>query len=129
MSKERKTQAVTLAVLAIAATLGIGAKNGWKLPDFSGAPIVAPAQPKAEATPQDTVYPMLDAARAGDAEGYLAKYSGQMETALRRSAAESGPDAFARYLRESNAAIKGVALSVACTRAPPVYASRTLSER
>jgi hypothetical protein len=54
---------------------------------------------------------MLDAARAGDVDAYLGKYTGQMETALRRSVADSGTEAFARYLRESNAAIKGVALS------------------
>jgi ketosteroid isomerase-like protein len=62
-------------------------------------------------TPQDAVYALLDAARAGDIEKYLAAYTGPMVAALRESAAETGTAAFVRYLRDSNAAIKGVAVS------------------
>ena len=51
---------------------------------------------------------MLDAAREGNVNKYLASYSGQMETSLRQAITES-PD-FGKYLKDSNAAIKGVAI-------------------
>ena len=111
MQKERKAQIATLVVLAAAAAVALGQKNGWKLPDFKSASIVAPAAPKADPTPQDAIYGMLDAARAGDVNAYMASYSGQMATSLQESLAESTPAAFAKYLQDSNAAIKGVAIS------------------
>ena len=111
MRKERKTQIVTLAVLAAAAAIALGAKGGWRLPDFRAAAPIAPAAPKPEPTPQDAIYGMLDAARAGDVNAYLAAYTGQMEVSLRQSLAETTPAGFAKYLQDSNAAIKGVAIS------------------
>ena len=62
----------------------------------------------AEATPQDAIYGMLDAARAGDVKRYLSSYAGQMEGALKQAAAESSD--FGKYLKDSNAAIKGIAV-------------------
>ncbi len=61
--------------------------------------------------PQDTVYAMLDAARAGDVKTYLATFAGTMEATLRKAAAETTETSFARYLKTSNAAIKGIAVS------------------
>jgi len=69
------------------------------------------SQPKADPTPQDAIYGMLDAARAGDVKTYLATYSGQMTAALQQSVAETTESKFAQYLKDSNAAIKGVAVS------------------
>jgi hypothetical protein len=111
MQKEKKAQALTVALLAAAALVAVGAKNGWKLPDFQASRAVAPAAQKADPTPQDAIYGMLDAARAGDVGAYMASYSGQMATSLEQSLAERTPAEFAKYLQESNAAIKGVAIS------------------
>jgi hypothetical protein len=94
VTRERKAQIVTLAVLG-AAVAGIAV--------FKRRPAPPP-------TPQDAVYRMLDAARDGDVNKYLAAYTGPMEASLKQAVAESGKAAFARYLRDSNAAIKGVAL-------------------
>ena len=66
-------------------------------------------QPAVEATPQDAVYAMLDAARAGDARRYLSMYIDPMQTSLRQSASESRD--FAKYLRDSNSGVKGVAVN------------------
>ena len=63
-----------------------------------------------ERQPQDAVYAMLDAARAGDVKGYLAAYTGAMESSLRQSVKESGEPAFAKYLRDTNSSVKGVAV-------------------
>ena len=101
MSKRRKAQIVTIAILAVAVGVVIARRTGLRasIPRFSRA---------ADATPQDAIYAMLDAARAGDTRKYLAAYSGAMETALKQTVADS-PD-FSRYLKESNAAIKGIAI-------------------
>jgi hypothetical protein len=97
---ERKARIATVAVLA-AALGGIAVyRSGWT---FSPPKTASPK-------PQDAVYAMLDAARAGDVNRYLAQYTGQMETSLRQAIAESGEAAFAKYLKDSNAAIKGVAI-------------------
>lgn len=66
---------------------------------------------KAEATPQDAIYSMLDAARVGDTGAYLRSYTGQMEASLKQSIAETTGAGFAKYLKDANAAIKGVAIS------------------
>jgi hypothetical protein len=63
------------------------------------------------ATPQDAIYRMLDAARAGDGSAYLRQYAGEMEAQLRQAAAEKTEADFKSYLQTSNAEIKGVAVS------------------
>ena len=85
-------------------------RSGWKFSTLSGG-ITQIAQQKPEPTPQDAIYGMLDAARAGDVKNYLANYGGQMSTALLQSIAETTEPKFAQYLKDSNAAIKGVAVS------------------
>jgi len=110
MSKEKKTAVVTVAVLLGAFAIVVGQKNGWKLATVTEQ-IALKTQPKPDQTPQDAIYGMLDAARSGDVKTYLANYSGQMSTALQQSIAESTESKFAQYLRDSNAAIKGVAIS------------------
>jgi hypothetical protein len=63
---------------------------------------------KTESKPQDAIYAMLDSARAGDVARYLASYTGDIAQALTRAKSES-PD-FAKYLRDSNASLKGIAV-------------------
>jgi hypothetical protein len=105
VSKSRKAQAVTIAVLAVAVGIVVVRKNPGSVPTS----IQLPQKPE-DPTPQDGVYAMLDAAREGNVSAYLACYSGQMETALKQSISETTPEKFAEYLKQSNAAIKGVAL-------------------
>src|SRR5450755_3792520 len=100
MTKERRAQAVTVAVLAIALGIGLARTTGWR----RSAPAAAPE-------PQDTVYAMLNAARAGDVKTYLGAYTGAMEAALRQSLAESTEIAFAQYLRDSTVGLKGTAVA------------------
>jgi len=54
---------------------------------------------------------MLDAARSGNVAGYLASYTGEMQSSLQHSVRDTTEAAFSRYLRETNAAIKGVAIA------------------
>lgn len=68
-----------------------------------------PAAP--DATPRDTIYQMLDAARAGDPSAYVSHYTGAMEAQLRQTISEKSDAGFKQYLLSSNAEIKGVALA------------------
>ncbi|MEO7651288.1 MAG: hypothetical protein ABIZ80_12550 [Bryobacteraceae bacterium] len=111
MTKDRKTQIITVVVLAGALGVVMAQRSGFKLSEVKLTDMVQPASPKAEPSPQDAIYGMLDAARAGDVKGYMASYSGQMETSLKQSLAETTEAAFARYLQESNASVKGIAIS------------------
>jgi hypothetical protein len=107
MSQQRKAQIVTIVILAAALGVALGRKNGWKLP----ASLPSPTRVAAEATPQDTIYAMLDAAREGSIKKYLASYTGQMEAALKQAISEQGDAAFTQYLKDSNAPIKGIAIT------------------
>jgi len=99
MSRDRKAQAATLVVLLLALGIGLARKTGWHLPARTAQ------------TPEDAIYAMLDAARSGDVRAFLASYTGPMEAALRQTLAETTEPGFAVYLRDSHAAIKGVAVS------------------
>ena len=57
--------------------------------------------------PEDCIYAMLDAAKAGDAKAYLNSYTGHIKELLTQSASEATPAGFGKYLRTSNAAIQG----------------------
>lgn len=87
------------------------AKSGrWTLAEVDPKNIVRLFQPKPVA-PEDAIYAMLDAAKAGDVNGYLACYTGHMQELLKQSASEATLERFRGYLQTSNAAIQGVALS------------------
>lgn len=109
VTRERQKQLATLAVLVVAAGAALAGKNGWRRQSFRAA-TPAPV-PKPALAPRDAIYAMLDAARKGDVNAYLACYTGQMQTALETSIRESGAGAFARYLRDTNADVKGVAVN------------------
>lgn len=100
MKKDRIARIITLLVLLLAVTLILARKTGWH-----------PAQSNTSQNPEDAIYAMLDAARAGNVRAYLANYTGQMQATLQQSLAETKEAAFAEYLKNSNASIKGVAVS------------------
>src|SRR6266851_2752561 len=119
MNKQRIAQILT--VLILGAVLGgtLVKKNGWTFRTTRAA--MQPAQ----ATPEDAIYGMLDAARKGDVQKYLAAYSGgAMQTSLRQSIAESSNSAFSQYLQDTNAALKGVAVM-----APEITSDREAKAR
>jgi uncharacterized protein YqeY len=111
MKKQRKAQVLTVAVLAAAIGVGLAAKTGWRLSDLRSLPMISRLAPQSSPEPQDAIYAMFGAARTGDVKAYLASYTGQMETALRQELTETTESAFAKYLQDSNSAIKGVAVS------------------
>ena len=112
MSPDKKAKVVTVIVLAGALAVVLGQKYGWKMPNVKVsdlAPRSAAAKP--DPTPQDAIYAMLDAARLGDVKTYLASYTGQMDASLKQSVGETTESGFAKYLKNQNASIKGIAIS------------------
>jgi hypothetical protein len=111
VNRQRIAQVLTALILAAALGATVARRNGWKIPGWStlNGNMSAFRQP-AKSTPQDAIYAMLDAARDGDVKKYLAAYTGSMETALRQSITESSEAAFRKYLQDTNAALKGVAV-------------------
>jgi hypothetical protein len=98
MTRHHTAQLVTVLVLVAALAIGLARKAGWR---------TAKAPPE----PQDAVYAMLAAARSGDVKAWLACYTGEMQATLRQTVKESTEPGFAKYLRDTHAAIKGVAVS------------------
>ena len=112
MTADKKARVVTAVVLAGALAVVLGQKYGWRMPSVKVSDLTPrPAAPKADPTPQDAIYAMLDAARLGDVKTYLASYTGQMEASLRQAIAETTEPAFAKYLKDQNASIKGIAIA------------------
>ena len=101
MTRERKIHVATLTALLLALGIGVGLKSGWILRRSTTSP----------AGPQDTIYGMLDAARTGNVTAYLGSYTGALRASLREAVRESTEKGFAKYLQDSNVAIKGVAVS------------------
>jgi hypothetical protein len=103
VTRERKARIITILVLVVALGIVVSRKTDLRtyIPGLSAAAA-------ATATPQDAIYAMLDAARAGDTAKYLSSYTGEMAQSLKRARDES-PD-FPKYLRESNAGLKGIAV-------------------
>ena len=64
-------------------------------------------------TPEDTVYGMLDAARAGDTAVYVDAFSGPLQQQIQQVIQESGKTQFATYLTAQSSSFQSVALSVA----------------
>jgi hypothetical protein len=108
VTKERKAQVLTVLILGSA--VGFIA---WKQGAFASLnlpQLAMPAAPKGDPTPQDVIYGALDAAREGKVNDYLNAHTGQMEQSLRKAVAESTEAGFSRFLKETNAPIKGIAL-------------------
>ncbi len=108
MTKERKAQIIT--VLILSGAVGFIAWRQGALASFGLAQFSARATPPSNPTPQDIIYAALDAARDGKVNEYIGAHTGQMEQSLRKAVAESTEAGFARYLKETNAPIKGIAL-------------------
>jgi hypothetical protein len=110
MTRERLSTLITAGVMTGALAFLVAKNKGVTLTDLKPAAIAQSLAPKTP-SPEDSIYGMLDSAKAGDTNSYLASYTGHMKDALRQSVTEATPSGFEKYLRTSNAAIQGVALT------------------
>jgi len=84
--------------------------HGWRVPEGVSV-LLSHVRPRA-ANPEDTVYGMLDAARAGDTAVYLDTFSGPLQQQIQQAIRESGRTQFATYLTAQSSSFQSVALSV-----------------
>jgi hypothetical protein len=84
--------------------------NGWRLPSTSEWG--AFGSNRRSANPEDAIYSMLDAARAGDIKAYLNSFSGSMRDQLQQVIKENDESKFASYLTGQYAALQSVAVTV-----------------
>ncbi len=110
MKREKLATILTAGVLAVALGITVAKSKGWTLADVRPTAIAQAFRPKVIA-PEDALYSMLDAAKAGDVNAYLSCYTGHMKELLQQSATEATANKFKSYLQTSNASIQGVALS------------------
>ena len=68
-------------------------------------------QPPVPISPQDAVCVMLDAAREGSVALYVDSYSGALRHSILQALAEQGEAKYAQYLKTTNAAIAGIAIT------------------
>jgi len=111
MSVQRRARVLTAVLIAGIGLFLFARQTGWNPSAASLREMLPATQPKPDPTPQDAIYAMLDSARVGDIRTYLSYYTGSMGVSLQSSIAEQGESNFARYLRETNAPIKGIAIT------------------
>ena len=113
MSKDAKTQAVTITLIVGALIVIVWNQGGFDTlgrdNDRGGG--FFGIGPKADLEPRDVIYSMLDAARDGNVEEYLACYTSQLGRTLTQSSEEMGWDRFSQFLRDRNKDIKGIAMN------------------
>jgi hypothetical protein len=83
--------------------------NGWRLPSWSIWRVFQSGQ--ASSSPEDAIYSMIDAERAGDTKAYLDTFTGSMRDQILQVIKENTESKFASYLTR-NAAFQGVAVTV-----------------
>lgn len=99
---KKRFPAILTAVLLLAALLVLAQRERWRA--WSNQPI-------ASAGPEDVIWQMSDAAREGQAQAYLACFSGELRTRLQKTASEMGEAKFTAYLQQLNQAVTGIAVS------------------
>lgn len=102
------------AVLTVATLLCIFAvallrSNHWRVPSsWSDWRVLVSARPASN--PEDGIYAMLDAARAGDTNAYLGCFSGPLRNQLVEAAKED--PRFRQHLLGQNSDVQGIAVTV-----------------
>ena len=71
----------------------------------------SPVSKVAEASPEDVIWQMMDATRAGNVQAYLRCFTGALKQNLEKSVSEMGEPQFSGYLKRLNDEVTGVAVS------------------
>lgn len=109
MSRDVQQRVVFGVVFVVALLALMTVRNPrWRLPSHSWFA----DKSATSSTPQDAIYDMLDAARAGDTRAYLACFSGEMQAELLEVIEENSEPKFAAYLKSQNRAFQGVAVTL-----------------
>lgn len=104
------------AIFTVAVLLGVFAvallrSNHWQLSRvWTGWAAIT--DKRSAANPEDEIYAMFDATRAGDAKAYLNCFSGPLREQLAATEREDSGTKFKAYLRSQNSAVQGMAVTV-----------------
>jgi hypothetical protein len=109
MSFLKRPALLTAAFLAVLLGLIFLRTHGGRWPNVS---TLISRSRAGSAKPEDTVYCMLDAARAGNTAVYVDTFSGPLQQQIRQVVRESGKTQFAAYLTGQSLSFQSVALSV-----------------
>lgn len=100
---------LTIVVLLIVFAFALLRSKQWQMPIFwrGWRSLTPKGRPS---SPEDGIYAMLDAARAGDEKAYLACFAGTLRDQLAGTAKED--EKFSEYLRRQNSTVEGIAVTV-----------------
>jgi hypothetical protein len=102
---------LTVVVLLGVLVLALLRANQWRLPSpWSDWRAFIPK--RLASNPEDGIYAMLDAARAGNTTAYLDCFAGPLREQLAATAKEDSESKFRTYLLGQNSGVQGVALMV-----------------
>ncbi len=88
-------------------------KDGSRIPSsLNWGALQSTFQSKSTANPEDAIYSMLDAARAGNTKAYVEAFGGPMHDQLVQMVNESAEAKLSAYLTAQNAAFRGVAVAI-----------------
>jgi hypothetical protein len=85
--------------------------NGWRVPSSSWSNWKVFQFQQASTSPQEAIYTMIDAERAGNTKAYLDAFTGSMRDELLQVVKENSEAKFASYLSQ-NATFQGVAVTI-----------------
>lgn len=109
MTTETRAKVITAALGVGLVSFVVAQRGGWNPAETASGSILQSA-PAKEPVPQDAIYRMLDAAKEGDVEAYLACFQGETARRIAQSRDEMGGAEFAKYLARRNAEVKGFAI-------------------
>lgn len=124
MKQSRLAAFLTIVLMALGLGALVAQRRGWSWSDLNPRTIATSLTPKTK-SPEDAIYSMLDASRAGNTKAYLDAYTGQLHDQLRQSIADASSEKFVKYLQDTNAAIQGVALALPESTGPNSVKVRT----
>jgi hypothetical protein len=107
-SPNPKTVFTIVFIFGLLALTGLRV-NGWRLPSWSNLKVFR--SERASSSPEDAIYNMIDAERAGDTKAYVDAFTGSMRNDLLQVIKENSEPKFASYLT-GNATFQGVAVRV-----------------
>ena len=111
MNLVRRPAVLTGFFMLVLLSLVFFRAHNWRVP-ANVTDFLSHSRPRTQ-TPEDTVYGMLDAARAGDTAVYVDTFSGPLQQQIQQVIRESGKTQFATYLTAQSSSFQSVALSVA----------------
>ncbi len=102
---------VTVAALLVVFAIALLRANHWQIPSSWNGWRALTAR-RAPSSPEDGIYAMFDAARAGDAQAYLDCFSGPLRDQLAATAREDASAKFKSYLLSQNSKVQGMAVTI-----------------